>query len=256
MKKFCFTVDDNIRFLKESCERGYGSIFHHPYAALLRRLHERFDLKIQLNLFYRMEGFDLSMMTDRYANEWESCSDWLKLSFHSDLENVRPYLNSDYSEVYGHCKAVQDEILRFASLKSLGETTTVHYCQTTEAGVKALKDNGVKGLLGLFGTDDRPGTSYSLDTETAKAIRNGATVSRDGISFAALDMVINNFKIEDILPALTVLLQRNELHVMIHEQYFYPDYKAYQPDFEEKLILVFDTLRKNGYESRFFDEMI
>ena len=256
MKNFCFTVDDNIRFLKEICERGYESIFDHPYAALLRRLHDRFDLKIQLNLFYRAESFNLSMMTDKYASEWKSCADWLKLSFHSELENVRPYQNSDYTEVYGHCSAVQDEILRFASSDSLGKTTTVHYCQTTDEGVKALKDNDVKGLLGLFGTESRPGTSYSLDPITAGAIRNGATVWREGVAFAALDMVINNFRMEEIPPTLSEILNRNELHVMIHEQYFYPDYKAYQPDFEDKLILVFATLAENGFVSRFFEEMI
>ena len=59
MKTFCFTVDDNIRFFKEITEQGLGSIFEHPYLAMLRRLHERFGVKIQLNLFFKMEGFGL-----------------------------------------------------------------------------------------------------------------------------------------------------------------------------------------------------
>ncbi len=64
MKTFCFTIDDNIRFLKEITERKYKSIFEHPYAEMLKRLHEKFSLKIQLNLFYRVDGFDLSEMSD------------------------------------------------------------------------------------------------------------------------------------------------------------------------------------------------
>ena len=71
MKSFCFTIDDNIRFFKELTEENFESMFEHPYLAMLRRLHEKFDLKIQLNLFYRLGDFDLSMMTDRYAAEWE-----------------------------------------------------------------------------------------------------------------------------------------------------------------------------------------
>jgi hypothetical protein len=43
---------------------------------------------------------------------------------------------------------------------------------------------------------------------------------------------------------------------MIHEQYFYGDYKNYQPDFEEKLALALGFLANEGYESRFFEEMI
>ena len=43
---------------------------------------------------------------------------------------------------------------------------------------------------------------------------------------------------------------------MIHEQYFYPDYKNYQPDFEEKIDAAFGFLTENGYESIFFEEYI
>ena len=54
---FCFTIDDNIRAFRESAERGGKSIFEHPYFAMLRRLHEAADLKVQLNMFYEADGF-------------------------------------------------------------------------------------------------------------------------------------------------------------------------------------------------------
>ena len=256
MKSFCFTVDDNIRFLKEINERGYDSIFLHPYLAMLRRLHNKFNLKIQLNLFFRMDGFDLSQVSERYRAEWASVSDWLKLSFHSDFENVRPYENSGFDEVFSDCRAVNEEILRFASEKNLAKTTTVHYCQTTKDGVRALSENGVLGLLGLFGSETSPASSYSIEEESAAKIRQGITLSLDGMAFSSLDMVINTFKIEDILPRLEELSLRDSLRVMIHEQYFYEDYKSYQPDFEEKLVTVFSYLTKNDYESFFFEELI
>ena len=256
MKNFCFTIDDNIRFLKEIAEGDLGSMFEHPYLAMLRRLHEKFDLKIQLNLFYRLGDFDLSMMTDRYAAEWERVSDWLKLSFHSEWENVCPYEDSGYDEVFAHCAAVHREILRFASARSLAKTTTVHYCQTTAEGVRALSDNGVSGLLGLFGTPERPNTSYSLSEADSAKIRAGQTVRVGGMSYASLDMIINDVKIENIEPTLRALLSRDALRVMIHEQYFYEDYRAYQPNFEEKLIAVFSLLCENGYKSCFFEDLV
>ena len=77
MKSFCFTVDDNIRFLKELSSGSEQSLFAHPYPALYKRLHERYGLKVQLNLFYEMPGFDLSRMTDRFRKEWEENADWL-----------------------------------------------------------------------------------------------------------------------------------------------------------------------------------
>ena len=87
MKTFCFTVDDNIRFLRELTCGGYQELFEHPYLAMYKRLHEHFDMKLQLNVFYRDEKFDLSQMSDAFKAQWQQASGWLKLSFHSEIEN-------------------------------------------------------------------------------------------------------------------------------------------------------------------------
>ena len=231
-------------------------MFDHPYLAMYRRLHEEFDLKIQLNLFYRMENFDLSQMSEDYRDEWRENADWLKLSFHSDRENVNPYKHSKYEEVFADCRRVNEQILRFASDKSLANTTTVHYCQTTEEGLRALADNGIRGLLGLFGDDERPSTSYAIDFATAEEIRKGNSVTLGGITFASLDIVLNCFSEEQILLTLQKMTNREDLRVMIHEQYFYSDYKRYQPEFEAKLRATFSFLKSKGYFSVFFENMI
>ena len=70
MKTFCFTVDDNIRFFRDLSNGNQASLFEHPYLAMYKRLHEKYGLKIQLNLFYEMPGFDLSQMTNRFRQEW------------------------------------------------------------------------------------------------------------------------------------------------------------------------------------------
>ena len=256
MKAFCFTIDDNIRFLKEIAALRPQSLFDHPYTAMLRRLHDRFGLKIQLNLFYQLGDFTLADMTAGYAEEFAANADWLKLSFHSREENPSPYEHSGYAEVYGDAEAVHREILRFASPASLAATTTVHYCRTTQDGVRALSDLGVRGLLGLFGTDAEPRISYSLDDSIGAKIRRGRTVTVGNMAYAALDLVVNNFTSEAVLTALSPLLGRPEIHVMIHEQYFYGDYRRYQPDFEQKLAAVFSALAEQGYESLFLEEMI
>ena len=256
MKTFCFTVDDNIRFFKEIMENDYKSIFDHPYLAVYKRLHLKFNLKVQLNLFYEMQDFNLSLFSDKYKTEWQNNSDWLKLSFHSKRENVKPYEFSDYSEVYEDCKAVNSEIERFAGDLSLAKTTTIHYCLTTQEGLKALTDNNVRGLLGLFGSQQTPRTSYNIDEEDASKIRNGGIVKIGNIHFSGIDIVLNNFSTQDIIKQLTDLIARNNIKVMIHEQYFYKDYIRYQPDFEEKLSQAFEFLTNNNYKSSFLEEVI
>ena len=256
IKSFCFTVDDNIRFLKEITEGQYQSIFDHPYLSMYRRLHKEFGLKIQLNLFYRTENFDLSMMSDAYLDEWKENSDWLKLSFHSEQENVNPYESSEYGEVYGDCKRVTEQIKRFASEAALADTTTIHYCLLTEEGLKAIEDNRVLGLLGLFGTRENPRTSYGIEESKAQKIRNGEILKIGKISFASIDIVLNSFCIEEIIARLAQMSSRECIRVMIHEQYFYEDYYRYQPEFEKKLRSTFSFLCENGYKSSFFEYLI
>lgn len=256
MKTFCFTVDDNIRFLKEITESNYKSIFEHPYLAMYKRLHDEFGLKVQLNLFYRMDGFDISQMSAAYYAEWEEHADWLKLSFHSDFENVKPYEFTGYDEVYLDCKKVNDQILRFASPAALAKTTTVHYCLVTAEGLKALTDSNVLGLLGLFGNKEKPITSYGIEDNEAEKIRMGETLKIGETNFASIDIVLNCFSKESILEQLENMTDRSCIKVMIHEQYYYADYKSYQPDFEDKLRATFSFLNVHGYKSNFFEDLI
>ena len=223
---------------------------------MYRRLHKEFDLKIQLNLFYRMENFDLSQMNDAYYEEWKESSDWLKLSFHSDFENVRPYEDSGYDVVYGDCKRVHDQIIRFASPEALANTTTIHYCLLSDEGLIAMRDNGVWGLLGLFGDKEKTQTSYGVEESKAEKIRNGETLKIGGISFASIDIVLNSFVTEKIIEQLARMSNRDCIRVMIHEQYFYEDYSRYQPEFEEKLRSTFSFLCDSGYKSSFYESLI
>ena len=256
MKKYTFTVDDNIRVFAELTRGEYGSIFEHPYLAVYKRLHDKYGVLVQLNLFYETEGFTLSEMTDRYREEWRACSEWLKMSFHSRLENVSPYELSGYDEVYADAEAVTREILRFAGRESLADTTTVHFCRTTVDGARALSDLGVRGLLGLYGTPDKPRISYSIPEWAADRVRVGETVLVDGVAHASIDLIINCVELDGVKEKLERLVERERVSLMIHEQYFYADYERYQPDFEEKLSLAFSYMRDAGYESCFLENII
>ncbi|MBO5845251.1 MAG: hypothetical protein J6Q77_01265, partial [Clostridia bacterium] len=59
-----------------------------------------------------------------------------------------------------------------------------------------------------------------------------------------------------ILSRLTSLSDRELIKVMIHEQYFYPHDRHYQPDFREKLYTTFAYLTDNGFHSVFFENTL
>ena len=139
---------------------------------------------------------------------------------------------------------------------ALAKTTTVHYCRTTPEGTAALRDAGVKGLLGLYGTDRERKVSYSLPDDVCERLRHGEVVKHDGISHAGIDVILNIFDTASATERIKALLPRKFLRLMIHEQYFYPDYHVYQPDFEYKLYMSFSLLKERGYESVFFEDVI
>ena len=257
MKQFCFTVDDNIRFLRDLTHLRPASMFENAYLAFYRSLHERYGLKVQLNLFYESKDFNLSQMTDAYRDEWAANADWLKLSFHSKAEWPScPYELSGYDEVYADCSAVHREILRFAGEASLAETTTIHYCRNTADGLRALRDCGVKGLLGLFGSEEHPRTSYEVPEELLPTIRHGEIAVFREIAMGSLDVILNDFRPEKAHALVEALLDRDYAHIMTHEQHYYPDLSGHSYEFEPKTEDVVAMLVANGFTPCFFEEMM
>lgn len=257
-KRYMFTIDDNIRLFRELSEKNPQSIFEQRYLALLKKLHEKWGVKVQLNCFLEdMNGFHLSQMPSRYKAEWEANADWLKLSFHSKKEfPIEPYKASKYAELYNDSTAVHREIERFAGKRSLAKTTTVHYCLATAEGVNALKDCGIKGLLGLYGTDMQPQNSYDCTLEESKRIRQGEIVEKDGVYHTAIDVVLNMYNSKEIIGLLETLKGKKTVEIMIHEQFFYSDYAYYAGDFQELIETAVEYLMANGYESIFFEELL
>ena len=101
MNNYHFFIEDNIWFLRDLNREQPASIFDHPYTAMLKRLHEKFGMKVQLDIFIETEGFSLEDMTDKYKAEWQANADWLCFGFHARTEFPEdPYLNATYDEVY------------------------------------------------------------------------------------------------------------------------------------------------------------
>ena len=256
---FRFSVDDNIIFLKDITNSSYHSIFENPYLSMYKRLHEKYHAKVQLNLFYQTDDFTLSNMPDRYKSEWIENSSWLQLSFHSRSEiPMPPYKHSGYDEVHHDCRLVHNEIIRFAGEQTLNLYTTIHCCDTTNDGVLALRDAGICGLVGIFGTKENPRDCYGLKYEVYKALYNKPYFFDDNnkMYFFNIDMIVNKVAAEDVEKDLSAHIGKEHIELMIHEQYYYRDYPWYQPDFENKLELAFSYLLNHGYQSVFIDEII
>jgi hypothetical protein len=264
--KYRLSLDDNILFLKDISLNSskYNSIFENPYLGFLREVHDKYRTKIHINIYYQTEGFNLSGMTDKYKEEWRQNSDWLRLSFHA-LQNDpdKPYINAGYSQVKKDCEMVMKEIRRFAGDELLGPVTTLHWGEARVEGCRALRDCGYKALTGYYNSEDgKPVVSYYLDTEKANHVTNRSIWcdNEEGIIHKKIHLVINSYPLNEIVPLLdkikTDKIKSSFIDLMIHEQYFYPSYHAYQPDFKEKVMTAVKWASDNGYKPSFLSDSI
>jgi len=89
---------------------------------------------------------------------------------------------------------------------------------------------------------------------TFKAIKDKET----GVYFKMIGggPTLNLNKVEDLQPAYDKLDGMEFIGTGNHEQYFYEDYYAYQPDMPEKILKMAEILHNKGYQFIVADEMI
>ena len=147
------------------------------------------------------------------------------------------------------------EISRFAGETRLAPTTTLHYCTATEEGIRALRDCGARGLSGLFGEGKSPRDSYSLSADKATSVRAGIPTRQDKITYFNIDTILDRLEIGEIPARIEELLQKDFVSVMVHEQYFYPEYRRYQSDYANKVELAVKYMKEKGFTSVFAREI-
>jgi hypothetical protein len=265
VNKYRLSLDDNIWFLKDINANAvkYKSIFENPYLGMLKKVHDTFGTKIHLNLFYQTDGFNLSQMTDKYKSEWKDNAGWLRLSFHALQEFPdRPYLTAGYDQVKHDCILVKDQIRRFAGEELMGPVTTLHWGAANTEGCRALRDQGYHALAGYFSAEGPDTVSYYLNDEKRLHVNNRFIWrdNREELILSRMALVINTVKLEEIVPCLDRL--RSSGHkppyadLMIHEQYFYPSYFNYQPDYTDKVMTAVKWAADNGYKPAFLSECV
>ena len=271
------SVDDNIIFLWDINKNKdvYKSIFENPYLAVYKRAHDLYGMKLHLNLFYEFDEmddfkedrghFNLSMMTDKFKDEWIANSHWLRLSFHAKANHPdMPYKNTTRDEIGPICQKVQNEIIRFAGRETLSDVTTVHWGECTLEGMRELRSQGIKGFAGYFELNPDGSTlvSYHYPPEFVEYLTNRDFWRDNEENFICgrIDLVLNCFKLEQIVPLLDEIYENKTrsgfMELMIHEEYFYPDYDNYIPEFEEIVLTASKWCYEHGYEGRTFGSVM
>ena len=303
---FC---DDAIWALRDVTRQRPKSAFDHPFFAVLKECHEKYGLKMQINLFYRtdffygMDEFSLKDVTDAYKAEFAAAADWLKFGFHSLQEFPDyPWINASYADVKKLFGMIHGEVVRFAGERSFARACVPHWCPMSREGVRALKDCGIKLMECSVGPryafdgkaerlpyghafrllqNRQPETGFywreSRNAAISASICSYNHISEEqtrktelslnyiydrasGMSFKhlfcdgpCLNLVDAKTLREDI--AKLIAEGREHLTFSNHEQYFFKDYLAYQPEYPEKVRIMSKMMHDSGYRFVFLEEL-
>ena len=245
------SLDDNIYCLRDLTRNAanYKSVFENPYFALYKKAHDVYGSKVHMNIYYQCEDFNISMLPDKYKAEFKANADWFQFSFHALQDQPdKPYRHTDFNTILRDYDLVTEQIIRFAGEECVSPVTTVHWGECTREGVRALRARGIRCLMGYFILDGlKPAVSYYYDT--GQTLRHSARDfwkdNKEDMVFGRIYHVLNEGSIEDIQK---VRLYGGFLEMMIHEQYFYPEYHMFLPDYEQRVMAGQKFASDNGYK--------
>lgn len=262
------SLDDNVWCLQDIAKNQnvYKSIFDNPYFGMYRDFHTRYGTKVNANIYLgcpEFGGFQLSDMPDKFKKEWEQNADWLHLSFHAkaNLPDA-PYIDTDYDRIHGDFQDVMREIYRFAGEAVTSVETTVHWGECTREGVRALRDEGIRVLAGYlsFNRHGKPSVSYYLTPDEIRHTdRYGIWYDkREDVIFSKIDVVLNTHTPERIVEILEEQYashpEKGFWEFLIHEQYFYPHYVNYLPDYRQRIDVALKWAEGKGLRPAFLSE--
>ena len=152
-KRAAFYIDDVIWIFRELAERKPKSCWDHRFLGHLKEAHEKYGLKVQLNVFYRDDfyygaktaAFTLKDMPDTWRAEFQAAKPWLRFGFHSLQEFPDyPWINASYDDVKYTWDLTAAEVERFAGPGMFALAVTPHWGPMSKEGCIALKDCGAK----------------------------------------------------------------------------------------------------------------
>ena len=251
---------------------------HERYGAHVHlNLYYEFDERSASDFSAHKEYFNLSMMTDRYRKEWEENAHWLTLSCHANANypsKPNQVLSADF--ISKAIRKTNREIRRFAGPASLVPVTTMHFGNGYVEPLRAFRENGYliqcasfrmvnndEAYISYYGRDGLPAhirgsgpDAYAQQSDVAMGTpgRDLWKDTKEDVIFSHTDMVLNLVKeiptdqIESWLDRyLSLHPEKGIVSMIIHEEYYYPDYRAYIPDCGERVLRAIKHVYDKGF---------
>lgn len=281
--RYTVRIDDNCFFFGDLARQRPARLFDHFYLAGLKKLHEKYGTKFILKCFFRNDHdpdkFTMDQMPDIYKSEFEDSSDWLHMAFHAYAEFPdRPYQHCSAARLTKELEMVNEQIIRFAGEKSCSPPTNVHWAMLEPANFHVLKEHGSKILTSGGFMANRLFVDGSVEEITGNACDIGFFYEQDVTHHMLKKRIFYDTDHELFLSrtffcfnidtpqeieskirkehSLTAETKCDVLEAIGHEQYAYPAYCNYLPDFFERLEKCCSVPTELGYKPVFFQDGI
>ena len=157
---FHLSFDDTILIFKELTENNYNSIFDNSTLGWFKELHTRYGVVISCYVYYEADNFNLKQVPEKYKNEFERNSDWLRFGFHSLNESTDYHIG----EIASDYNLVVNELKRIVGEKAIDNFIRLQMYQGSLDGIKQLAELLDEPIVGLLTSDDSR-SSYYLSPE-------------------------------------------------------------------------------------------
>ena len=166
-----FSVDDTIEVFHFLTKNNPTSIFEHPKLKFFRTLHNEHNFIVSMYCFYEQDDFNLSMCPDKYKNEFEENSSWLKFGFHA-LGETTKYGNTDAETFIGDLIKTVDNLKRIVSESAVTYDVRLGFGQGNKNCIKTMKECFDKFNV-LYGVDDNRIIYYLSAEENDRYLDKG-----------------------------------------------------------------------------------
>ena len=248
-KRCYFFFDDCVFFMRWIALNRPQSIFDEMFLGRLKKIHEKYNTKFLLNLFFQDDhhkDFTLADFPEDYKAEFQANKDWLKLSFHAKSEFPdRPYQHADRAKLAADYDEIYNEVCRFAGPECFMAPMVIHWAITNPENFCVLQERGTRCLTGGYlgcvvsVTEEAHSVEvtdigYHYEQDVAQYLTKGGRMLYDRkydillgtnllcCNYSDIDAINRRFA---ALPA-----DQDVLGLMTHEQYSYPDYFNHIPN--------------------------
>ena len=215
-----FSIDDTIKIFKDLYrnEDKYKSIFQNDTLSYLKELHDTYGIVVSCYCWYEDNGFNLSMISNKYQEEFKNNSDWLRFGFHAYDANTKYVTDSDSIKILDDYNKTINELIRITGGKdSIDNVIRLHYYSGSQKCIENIKNtpNGIKGLLA---SDDLERNSYYFDSYVSNIIFNSDEYKDNELYFINTDFRIENMNnVQQELKNNSHTLKSNILIFFTHE---------------------------------------